>query len=308
MKMKTIEVVGVGMWTRLLPLVVLLGCATAPPAELVNARSKYAQAAAGPRGKAAPVELHKARVALDKAEETFAAGDTDETKDFAYVAERKAETAEAAGATALSDAEKQAAEAAYDKKQGQLLEGAKSDLGTTREQLAESGRAQQALATDLTAERAARTESDSKAAASKLEAATATEALAKLAAKEEQRGMVITLSGSVLFATNQAALLPGAQTRLDDVAGALMAARERTVLVEGHTDSRGTRDGNQALSQRRADAVRSYLVSRGYPADKIEARGIGQERPVAENATAEGRANNRRVEIVVERSSHSSLP
>jgi outer membrane protein OmpA-like peptidoglycan-associated protein len=120
--------------------------------------------------------------------------------------------------------------------------------------------------------------------------------------------MVITLSGSVLFATNQSALLPGAQARLDDVAGALMAAKERNVLVEGHTDSRGGRDANIALSQRRAEAVRSYLMSRGYPSDKIAARGIGQERPVAENGTAEGRANNRRVEIVVERSSHSSLP
>ena len=102
--------------------------------------------------------------------------------------------------------------------------------------------------------------------------------------------------------------LPGAQSRLDDVAGALVSAKERTVLVEGHTDSRGGRDANMALSQRRAEAVRSYLVSRGYPAEKIEARGIGQDRPVGENGTPEGRANNRRVEIVVERASHSSLP
>ena len=161
------------------------------------------------------------------------------------------------------EAERQAAEAAYDKRQGQLLEGPRATSARRREQLAESGRAQQAMATDLTAERAARAEADSKAAASKQEAAAANEALAKLAAKEEQRGLVITLSGSVLFATNQSALLPGAQTRLDEVAGALTGAKERSVLVEGHTDSRGARDANLALSQRRADAVRSYLVSRG---------------------------------------------
>jgi outer membrane protein OmpA-like peptidoglycan-associated protein len=305
--MKTINGVDVGMW-RLLPLVVVFGCATAPPPELVSARAKYAQTAASRGGKAAPVELHKAKVALDRAEESFTFGDEAETRDFAYLAERRAESAEAAGSTALAVAERVAAEAAYDKNQGQLLAGAKSDLGKTREQLAESGRAQQAMATDLNAERAARAEADSKAATSKQEAAAATEALAKLAAKEEQRGTVITLSGSVLFATNQAALLPGAQTRLDDVAGALMEAKERKVLVEGHTDSRGAREANLALSQRRAESVRSYLVTRGYPAEKIEARGIGQERPVAENGTAEGRANNRRVEIVVERPSHSSLP
>jgi outer membrane protein OmpA-like peptidoglycan-associated protein len=306
--MKTIKGVEFAMWTRLMPFLVLLGCATAPSPELLSARAAYNRAAASPKGKAAPVELHKAKVALDRAEHAFAASGKSETSDFAYVAERKAETAEAAGSTALAEAERQAAETAYDKKQGQLLEGANRDLGNTREQLAESGRAQQAMATDLNAERGARAEADSKAAASKQEAAAANEALAKLAAKEEQRGMVITLSGSVLFATNQSALLPGAQARLDDVAGALMAAKERSVLVEGHTDSRGSQDGNLALSQRRAESVRSYLVSRGYPAEKIEARGIGQERPVAENRTAEGRANNRRVEIVVQRSAHSSLP
>jgi outer membrane protein OmpA-like peptidoglycan-associated protein len=306
--MKTIKAVGAGMWTRLLPLVVLSACATAPPAELVSARARYAQAAASPAGKAAPVELHKAKVALDLAEQSFAAKAKSETRDFAYVAERKAETAEAAGSTALAQADMHAAEAAYEKTQGQLLAGAKSDLGKTQAQLAESGRAQQALTTDLNAERAARAESDSKAAASKQEAAAANEALAKLAGKEEQRGLVITLSGSVLFATNQASLLAGAQTRLDDVAGALAGASERAVVVEGHTDSRGAREANLALSQRRADAVRSYLVSRGLPADRVAARGIGQERPVADNGTAEGRANNRRVEIVVERASHSSLP
>jgi outer membrane protein OmpA-like peptidoglycan-associated protein len=306
--MKTIIAMCVGMWTRVLPFVVMFGCATAPPAELVSARTKYAQAAASPEGKAAPVELHKASVALDRAEQSFAAREKPETRDFAYVAERKTETAQAAGSAALAEGERQAAEAVYDKKQGQLLEGARSDLGKTREQLAESGRTQQAMATDLNVERTARAEADNKAAASKQEAAAANQALAKLAAKEEQRGLVITLSGSVLFATNQSALLPGAQTRLDDVAGALMGATERSVLVEGHTDSRGARDANLALSLRRAEAVRSHLVSRGYPAEKIQARGIGQERPVAENGTAEGRANNRRVEIVVERPSHSSLP
>ncbi len=308
--MKTIDGGGVGgrKWTRLLPLVALLGCATAPPAQLVSARARYDQAAASAEGKAASVELHKAKVALDRAEQAFSAGAESEATDLAYVAERKAETAEAAGSTALAEGERQAAEAAYQKRQGELLAGAKSDLGKTQAQLAEAGRTQQAMATDLTAERAARAEADSKAAASKQEAVAANEALAKLAAKEEQRGLVITLSGSVLFATNQAALLPAAQTRLDDVAGALMAAKERTVIVEGHSDSRGARGSNLSLSQRRADSVRSYLVSRGYPADKITAKGIGQERPVAENGTAEGRANNRRVEIVVERASHSSLP
>jgi outer membrane protein OmpA-like peptidoglycan-associated protein len=308
-QMNTIKVSGFESWTRLAPLLVVVGCASVAPPDLVSARAAYTRAEASPNGMAAPVELHKAKVALDEAERAFtASAQSETTRDLAYVAERKSETAEAVGSTALADAQKLAAEAAYDKKQAQLFEGAKNDLGKTKEQLAESSRTQQKMATDLNTERGARAEADSKAAAAEQKAAAANEALAKLAAKEEQRGSVITLSGSVLFRTNQAALLPGAQTRLDDVATALMSAKERTVVVEGHTDSRGKPDANLALSQRRAEAVRSYLVSRGYPAEKIEARGIGQERPIAENASAEGRANNRRVEIVVQRASHSSLP
>ena len=78
-----------------------------------------------------------------------------------------------------------------------------------------------------------------------------------------------------------------------------MATKERKLIVEGHTDSQGSSSSNQVLSQQRADAVRSYIISRGYPADLIQAQGIGEDRPVADNASAEGRANNRRVEIVI---------
>jgi outer membrane protein OmpA-like peptidoglycan-associated protein len=112
---------------------------------------------------------------------------------------------------------------------------------------------------------------------------------------------VITLSGSVLFASNQSKLLPSAQSRLNQVADALMETKSRKLNVEGHTDSKGTASYNESLSQSRAESVRTYLISRGYPAEKIQAHGIGKDRPIADNASAEGRANNRRVEIVVER-------
>ena len=140
-------------------------------------------------------------------------------------------------------------------------------------------------------------------AAAEKKAADAQAALAKLAAvKEEARGLVITLSGSVLFASGKSALLPAAQDRLNQVADALLATKERKLVVEGHTDAQGSNSSNQVLSQKRADAVRSYLISRGYPGDLIQAQGIGEDRPIADNANAEGRANNRRVEIVVDRS------
>jgi outer membrane protein OmpA-like peptidoglycan-associated protein len=145
----------------------------------------------------------------------------------------------------------------------------------------------------LSAEQRARAAADQRAA-------DALTALAKLAAvKEEARGRVITLSGSVLFASNQATLLPDARVRLDQVSEVLLTTRERPITVEGHTDSQGPSKHNLELSQRRADAVRDYIVQKGYQADLVQAHGIGEERPIADNASAEGRANNRRVEIVI---------
>lgn len=124
--------------------------------------------------------------------------------------------------------------------------------------------------------------------------------------KEEERGLVITLSGGVLFRSSESTLLTSAQVKLDEVVEALMAVRERNITVEGHTDSQGTASYNQDLSQRRADSVRDYLVRGGYPADRIKSRGMGKETPIANNDSPEGRANNRRVEIIIERATHAS--
>ena len=112
--------------------------------------------------------------------------------------------------------------------------------------------------------------------------------------------MVITLSGSILFATNKSDLLPSAQTKLNEVAAALNKQDPRsTIVVEGYTDSQGTATYNQDLSQRRARSVRDYLISRGIASSRVTAEGFGLTRPIADNESPEGRANNRRVEIVV---------
>lgn len=130
--------------------------------------------------------------------------------------------------------------------------------------------------------------------------ADAMDALAKtLAVKEEARGKVITLSGGVLFATGQSSVLPGAMSQLDKVAEALKTQAEQHFTVEGHTDSMGTDAVNQELSKKRADAVRDYLVVHGVAKDAISAVGVGPSRPIADNKTVEGRAMNRRVEIVI---------
>jgi outer membrane protein OmpA-like peptidoglycan-associated protein len=117
--------------------------------------------------------------------------------------------------------------------------------------------------------------------------------------RQEARGLVVTLAAPVLFGSNDATLLPSAQERLDVVADALRASGNESFRVEGHTDSRGSDNYNIELSRRRAEAVRTFLMSRGVDPDQIRAYGYGEQRPVASNASPEGRANNRRVEIVL---------
>ncbi|MEO8167927.1 MAG: OmpA family protein [bacterium] len=268
----------------------LVGCAaTAPPSELLEARRAYQNASAGQAATLVPAELHKAEEALAAAEKSFKDSPKSfRTKDLAYIADRKAKMAEALAATAAGNAATAKADKEYQAAQTQIVKNTKEDLATAEKNNALKGE-------QLAAAEKARLEADKRTA-------DAQAALAKLAAvKEEERGLVITLSGSVLFASGKSALLPAAQNRLNQVAEALMATKERRLTVEGHTDSQGSSSSNQDLSQRRADAVRSYIISRGYAGDLIRAQGIGEDRPVAENTTAEGRANNRRVEIIVDR-------
>ena len=127
-------------------------------------------------------------------------------------------------------------------------------------------------------------------------------AAAALKVTEEERGTVIVLPGNVLFASGKWRLTQGARHKLTLVAGTLQPQAETHVFtVEGHTDSRGTPDSNQLLSERRAQAVMNFLVSQGIPSSSIKAVGVGQTRPIADNSSRSGRQQNRRVEIVVTR-------
>jgi outer membrane protein OmpA-like peptidoglycan-associated protein len=282
------------------------GCATLTPIELTSARSAYARASAGPASQVAPTDLHKARTALDAAERAFVEEKASpKTIDLAYLADCAAQTAEARAEIVLADQRIAKAKQDYEDKQGRMAKKTLGTLATTREELTEAKRGRAEEAQQVTVERAARQEADTKAAASEERAAAsdqkakeANDALAKLAAKEDERGMVITLSGSVLFRSNDSSLLPAAQTRLDQVADVLIA-KGHDVVIEGYTDSKGSQSRNMTLSQQRAESVRSYLVTRGFAAEKIVAKGMGPERPIAENTSSEGRANNRRVEIVI---------
>jgi outer membrane protein OmpA-like peptidoglycan-associated protein len=277
------------------------GCATAlPPQDLVTARASYAHASQGPAASLDPAELHTAADSLQSAERSFTnEGDTQGTRDLAYIADRRAQIAEAAGET------KQAAQ-----QQGQTLtnmhsaetaqaNASSAQLGRANLQLAVQAQSMRNQNDQLYAERDRRQDAEKRAA-------QATADLAAFASVKQDavRGMVITLAGGVLFASNRSDLLPSAQAKLNEVADALTKNdSDSKIVVEGHTDSQGGAPYNQDLSQRRAQTVRDYLVSRNIAADRVTATGFGLTRPIADNASPEGRANNRRVEIVVQPSS-----
>lgn len=126
-------------------------------------------------------------------------------------------------------------------------------------------------------------------------------ALADLQAKKTDRGLVITL-GDVLFATGQADLKSGARRSLEKLSAFLHEYPQRNVQIEGFTDSVGTDDYNQGLSERRAYAVRDALTGMGISSDRIQTRGLGKSSPVADNDSATGRQQNRRVEVIISES------
>jgi len=119
-----------------------------------------------------------------------------------------------------------------------------------------------------------------------------------MALRETDRGMVITL-GDVLFATGETTLAPEAQTNLEDVVELLQSEPDKRVRIEGHTDSTGNEGVNLRISQQRADSVKAQLISLGVSAERIEAVGMGQDFPIASNDTAEGRSQNRRVDVIL---------
>jgi outer membrane protein OmpA-like peptidoglycan-associated protein len=252
----------------------LLGCGTVPPPrELVDARAAYQAAAQSAAAEQAPAQLHDARQALNAAEKVFdSRGDSPETRDTAYIALRKAQLADSAARTVLAQKEAESLSKEARDVEKDALSRVQRELQKTREAFEREKHARELLELQRIA-----------------------------SVRQESRGTVITLSGSVLFATNAATLFGAAQRKLDEVADAILKSDpDASIVVEGHTDSAGKATHNDELSRKRANAVREYLISRGIGSEKIRSVGVGSGRPIASNKTAEGRANNRRVEIIVE--------
>lgn len=274
----------------LLTVTSMTACATvAPPPELLSARVAYDRASHDKTAQVNPADLHGAKQTLNKAERAFEEnGDEQNTRDIAYTAERQVQIAEARARTAQNTGKKAQVDEKIAADQAATVQTTSAALGRANQQLASQGQ-------QLDNERQRRQEAEKRAAQAAAD-------LARIASvKQEARGMVITLSGSVLFASGKSELLPAAQAKLSSVAEALVSQDpDSKLVVEGHTDSQGTAAANQDLSQRRAESVRVYLVSHGIAADRVTSQGLGLSRPIADNNSAEGRANNRRVEIVVQ--------
>jgi outer membrane protein OmpA-like peptidoglycan-associated protein len=314
-----------GRW--LLPILTIAlavaGCATVPERDLQHERLVAALAAleSDPAlGELAGAERVRARQALDQLRSN---SDRRERELRVYLAERRVEIARNAAQAELAARQLEQLDRERDRI---LLDSARRDAEMARldaekarlQSLARAEEAERAFGeadaarrhSELSSAEAeqARRFAEAQAAAATLARREAELAFAaadslrlqlqSLTTRREARGEVMTLAGDA-FASGQATLLPEARDNLDRVVEFLGRAGGRSVLIEGHTDNRGSANLNQALSQRRAEAVMRALVEEGIDAGRMSAVGRGMDQPVADNASAEGRARNRRVDIIV---------
>jgi outer membrane protein OmpA-like peptidoglycan-associated protein len=264
-------------------IAILLGaCAYAPQRseQLEQARAQIQTLSQEPLAQeAAGRDLDAARKSLQQAEAALQQKQPPAMVDhFAYIARRHAEAGEARVSEARS---RQEVARAQEDRNKILMESRTREAHNAQSQ-AESLKSQ--------------------AEAAQAQLASAQQQLADLQAKKTDRGVVVTL-GDVLFDTGQATLKPGANLALNRLATFLNANPQTRIIIEGHTDSRGSEEYNEVLSERRARAVATELMSRGISADQLQTLGRGKGYPVASNDTPEGRQQNRRVEIVFSDSS-----
>ena len=248
--------------------VLLAACAAAPqiPAGAAQARSKLTQLQSHQDlATRAPVAIKDAEVAVSAAE----IPQTDEELEAhrVYIADRKVDTA-----WALAEA--------------RLAEDQRAALGADREDARLDARTREADAAKLAA------------ASSAAESAELQRQIDELQAKDTDRGLVLTL-GDVLFESGKAQLKSAAAGNLNTLVMFLNNYQNRTVLIEGYTDSVGSDDYNQGLSSRRAESVQAYLVGQGVDRGRLSASGLGESAPVADNESAMGRQLNRRVEVII---------
>jgi outer membrane protein OmpA-like peptidoglycan-associated protein len=209
----------------------------------------------------------------------------------------------------LAEQERQAAEQARLEAE-QASQQAAQDRAAAQQQLQQSEQARQAalaqqqtLAQQAEQARLQAQQSDQARAQAVQQAEEQRQRLLKqlnqvLQTRDSARGLIVSMS-DVLFDFNQATLKPGAKLRLAKVSGIILAYPDLKLEIDGFTDNKGTPQYNMTLSDKRAKAVRDFLVAQGVGTDAVTTKGFGESNPVASNATAAGRQQNRRVELVV---------
>jgi outer membrane protein OmpA-like peptidoglycan-associated protein len=276
--MNTKFVTGVGI------ALMIAGCASTPkPNEaLESARSTVQAAQADPNAaKYAAVDLQAAKSDLAVADAAFIKRDEPSIAQPAYMAAQNARLAQLRGAAKADDARVAAGQAERDK----IILAARTnqvDSANRAKDAANRATDDAKISRDQATENATRLQAEVDA----------------LKAKPTDRGLVLTL-GDVLFETGSSTLSSGAARNMDRLVQFLSDHPERLVQIDGFTDSIGTDSFNEDLSQRRADAVRYQLVSRGIVSTRIATQGYGKAYPVASNSESSGRQLNRRVEVVI---------
>jgi len=254
----------------------LAACTSTPDRieELETARAVVPQVESSPRAGVAATNVAEARKSLDRANRLADQGG--KIGDIQFEAQVASRNAEIANEKILAAQAQEEIEKGTSERQAVVIEAREAEA--RKRQLQAQSATQQA---QLAEQRASTLEQE----------------LAELRAKKTDRGMVLTL-GDVLFDTGLATLKPGAYNTIDRLATVLKEAPDRTVVIEGHTDSVGSDDYNRQLSERRAAAVQTALLERGVRSNQITAAGKGETFPVASNDNAAGRQQNRRVEMV----------
>lgn len=280
----------IGFATACLGIAALLaacGGPAGPNPSIERARVEVDRVAAMPTvTEHAPLELKQAIDSVERADREWREdGDQDEARHDAYVAERQAAIAENLARSRDADEKLELANATADR---QRLEANRREATAARQDA--NAQAQQAAAV--------RQQASAQAAAANERIRQLETQLRQIEARQTERGLLVTL-GDVLFESGQADLLPTAEPRLDDLAAFLRENPDRKLLVEGYTDAVGNDRYNMDLSQRRADSVRRALVLRGVDPARINTRGYGENFAIADNESPEGRALNRRVEVMI---------
>jgi outer membrane protein OmpA-like peptidoglycan-associated protein len=266
------------------------GCSAAPtkPDGADNARSKLTQLQSNPElATKAPVAMKEAEAAVKIAEQPQK--DKALGAHLVFIADHKVDIAQAQAESHL----------AVDQRKGLAEQRDAMRLQSRTQEADTANRATAVAVADATVQKhdadlARDATADAQRATHDLQMQ-----LDELQAKKTDRGLVVTL-GDVLFSSGTANLNAGASTNLNKLAAFLNKYPDRNSLIEGYTDSVGTDEFNQGLSERRADAVKTYLVRQGIASTRLTASGKGEASPVGDNTSATGRQQNRRVEVIIE--------